>query len=201
MYLVYHIIYLFANIFMKKNNLGFTIVEILIVVVLLSIIAVWLSQISFMPQVNNQNSESFTNSVYTNIENIRNNAYLWKGAFDGSELIHPQSWKVNIEIGTWVQNITAQYLSGSDWYIYNDFKVDFVTLNSYISQIECKKINSSDSLKLNSGAVNIVFNGDTTTFTECANTLSGWILEISTRLWDFTKKIQINAITGVMNRP
>jgi prepilin-type N-terminal cleavage/methylation domain-containing protein len=65
---------------MKKNNYklttAFTLIELMITIAIIAIIILSLNNIDFNKMSSNQRLDMFTNSIITNIENIRNNALL-----------------------------------------------------------------------------------------------------------------------------
>lgn len=184
---------------MKKNKNWFTIIELLVVIAIIWILIVWSSRINFNPQIDKQNSEMFANNIFTSIENIRNNALLWRWIGSGNTFTHPEKWIVRFSTllnGTQSGSIQATYLSWVVDYPYNDLKVDFINQNSQIAQLTCTNIDGSNSQTWN--IIDIEFSWNTTTLSWCNNTHK--ILEIQTKYKNFEKTIKINSTTGLMEK-
>ncbi len=187
---------------MKKNTQWFTLMEVLIVIAIIWILAVWASRINFNPQIDKQNSEMFANNVFTSIESIRNNTLLWKWVGTWELLTYPEEWRVSIskeKIGSNTGSINAMYLSGVTSYTVNDFHVDFINQNSQIKELTCKTLEKNTSWN-HQNNVDIIFKGNTLTLSGCTSSDSARILEITTEYKWFEKTIKINSTTWLMEK-
>lgn len=185
---------------MKKNKNWFTLMELLVVIAIIWILILWASRVNFNPQIDKQNSEMFANNIFTNIENIRNNALLWRWVWSGTTFTHPEKWVVTISTlpnGTQSGSVKVWYFSWGTNHNYSDFFIDFINQNSQIALLTCKDIEwNEQSPAINN--IDIEFSWNTTTLSGC--TQQHKILEIQTKYKTFEKTIKINSTTGLIEK-
>ncbi len=138
--LLYYIFIYFSNIcmtFLKiKEKKGFTLVELLVVITLIAILAVWVSNIDYNRLSGKQKLDIFWNQIVSNIETTLNNALLWKWIWD--ELITPKKWKIEISnSNSWA--LETFYSSWSSWIHYGLASLNIQNFYS-INNIECIKL-------------------------------------------------------------
>jgi len=94
---------------MQKNPYtAFTLIELLVVISIITILALWISQISFTTMWDKQKLDTTVARIVSNIETVRWNALMWKWIWD--QLTVPESYQIDFST-TWSGNITTQYLS------------------------------------------------------------------------------------------
>jgi hypothetical protein len=97
----------------------------------------------------NQRLDMFTNSIITNIENIRNNALLWRWV--KKELQHPDKWVINYSS----DEINTQY--SISWNLQDYSSIAFPN-NFKIKKMECLDFNNSiDNTLLSTDIATIEF--------------------------------------------
>lgn len=172
--------------------------ELLVVIAIIWIIVVSLSKINFNPQIDNQNSEMFANSIYTSIEDVRNKSLLWKWVWSWSLLSFPEKFVVTVNTINSSNNwsISWSYLSGWIKYQLSDFLVDFINQNSLIKTLTCKNIDLTNSSTW--ATIDLEYNKWNLTLSWCS--INQKILEIETSYKWFNKTIKINSTTWVMEK-
>lgn len=83
----------------KKNKKAFTILELVVIIALISLIALWMSKINFNRLSNEQESEILANKIISIIEEARDNSITWKGVYENKNFIEVNNR--NIEIKLW----------------------------------------------------------------------------------------------------
>ncbi len=181
---------------MKKTLSGFTLLELMVVVAIIWILAIWASNIQFNPQIDKQNSLLFSNDIFTNIEKVRNNALFWKWVWSWSTLTYPEKWIINLDTN-WNGSISAKYSSWWTIYNYNDFRVDFLNQNSKISQLKCLSIDNLNSETWSYVDIEISKNNITLSWCSSPNDK---ILEITTNYKAFTNTIKLNTVSWLLEK-
>jgi Tfp pilus assembly protein FimT len=101
-----------------KSKIAFTLVELVVIITIIAILAIWVSRINFNAISNKQALESFVGSISNQIETVRTNALVWKWV--GTNLIVPTSWKMEFSKDNWT--ITTSYFSADSWIIDGEIK-------------------------------------------------------------------------------
>lgn len=181
---------------MKKNNFWYTLTELIVIIAIIWILAVWASRINFNPQIDKQNSELFTNNIFTSIESVRNNSLLWKWIWSWTILEHPEKWIINISTtDNW--SINSKYLN--NWVEKNldDFSVDFVNNFSKIKELTCKNLDwTNSSISTN---IDLEFSWNELSLSWC-NSPEQRVLEITTKYKNFENIININSTTWLIQK-
>lgn len=181
---------------MKKNKNWFSLSELLTVIAIVWIIFFAVSKITFKPQIDNQNAHLLVNTIYWEIETVRNNALLWKGVLSGSTLINPSKWVIKADT-IWSGHIMSYYSTGWTFTQYGWFG-NFIIPNSQVQELKC--INISNSTLFHTGTqIDIEMVGSTMTFSWC-NAPNNGILDIKLRHASTFKIIRINTVTGLMQK-
>lgn len=126
---------------MKKNKklFWFTLVELVLVIAIIWILAIWVSQISFTSLSDKENLEKFTNKIISNFEEVRNYSLIWKWIW--TNLDNPIKWKIEIS-NSWSWNISSYYLTWATWEKYNEN----IFWNYYeIKEIKCSNLDYTSS--------------------------------------------------------
>ncbi len=181
---------------MKKNNFWYTLTELIVIIAIIWILAVWASRINFNPQIDKQNSELFTNNIFTSIESVRNNSLLWKWVLSWSLLVHPEKWIINISTNnSW--SISSKYLN--NWVEKNldDFSVSFINSFANINKLTCKNLDwTNSSIGTN---IDLEFSWNELSLSWC-NSPEQRVLEITTKYKNFENIININSTTWLIQK-
>jgi prepilin-type N-terminal cleavage/methylation domain-containing protein len=179
----------------NKKNLSkkaFTIIELLVVIVIISIITIWLSNINFKWQQDKEELEKKVNKIISIFEEIQTNSLLWK-----SEKNYKIPEKRKITFATWANNefiLEKFYLSWTTWN-----SIEKTTLKKpwfFVTNFYCSELNNPTSTWSFSNSWEIIFQW-------AKLSLSGSYcsenkfqkLEINFRLRDFNKKIIFNTLS------
>lgn len=120
----------------SKNKNAFTIVELMVIISIITIIAIWWSQINLNRLSSKQKLEIFNNKIVNLIETTRNNSLLWKWIWNN--FIVPDSWRIDLsESNSWT--IISSYLSWWTWYNYDDNSL-VVYDSYYINNFRCSSL-------------------------------------------------------------
>ncbi len=181
----------------NKNDLSrkaFTIIELLVVIVIISILVIWLSNIDFKWQKDKEELEKRVNKVISIFEEIQTNSLLWK-----SQKNYEVPTKRKITFATWANNefiLEKFYLSWTTWNNIN--KTILKKPWFFVTNFYCSELNDSTSTWSFSWTWEIIFewkNLYLSGSTECIKH-EYQKLEINFRLKDFTKKIIFNTLSG-----
>lgn len=181
---------------MKKNKNWFTLMELIVVIAIIWVLTIWASRISFNSQIDNQNLEMFTNSIFSNIETIRNNSLLWKWMWTWTTMIYPEKWVVNIS-KTWSWKIENFYQSWWISYNYKEININFINDFSKISEIKCRDINWNWYEIINN--IDIEFSGKNITLSWCTYP-NDKLLELTTNYKSFSKTIKLSKVTWLIEK-
>jgi hypothetical protein len=180
---------------MKKNNKAFTLLELLIIITITWIIALWINNMSIGRIADAQKIWIFQNKIRSNIETAINYSLIWK-AID-SNMAVPKFWKININSDnnwSWTWSVNVSFWS----WTYQSYKwLTIISPNYYsISNIKCRDIKNTSS-------TNISDNIDL--FIENWNVSIPWcpadkkVLEFEMKYKNFKKIISINSVNNVIN--
>ena len=180
----------------KKLNNAFTLIELLIVISIIAIIIWGINFLNFNKHWNKYKLETKAIKIVSQIEEIRNNALLWKWIW--TDLFVPEKYKIDFST-SWSWIISTQYLSWTylDYNLFNK-RIEFLNDFSSISEVKC--------LKLDKSLWNSLTNTQTwTIFIKWANMSLSWscdsttkILELNIKRKSDTKKIQINTLNWLI---
>ncbi len=179
----------------KTLNKAFTLVELMAVIAIVSIIAIWTSRVNFSSLSDRQKLDIFSNIWISNYEHVRNNALLWKGFW--TPLIIPEKWKIDFstqDYGT----INTYYYNSWSWVPYQGYSSTW----NYFSQLTnftCKRPNNSieNTFTWSTNTGSIIFEGSQITLTWACDPGSK-ILEYNAFYRDFNNIIQINTVNGLI---
>lgn len=181
---------------MKKNKNWFTLIEIIVVIAIIWVLIVWASRINFNPQIDKQNSDMFTNNIFSNIETIRNNSLLWKWMWSWVKMFYPEKWVVNIS-KTWSWKIENFYQSWWISYNYKEININFINDFWKISEIKCRDINWNWYEIINN--IDIEFSGKNITLSWCTYP-NDKLLELTTNYKSFSKTIKLSKVTWLIEK-
>ncbi len=175
---------------MKKNTFWFTLVEMLTVIALIAIIALWTTRISFKNITDNQKSGIFAQRIISKMQAIKN--YATTGFWVGANLYSPNAWRVEINVSSW--SLHTQYLdSGSNWQEYALNQYSFAAWEN-ITKISCVNYFTSASQTLTGWYIQ--FYSTWITLPSCS---AGYnLLKIETRFWGLSKIVQVNTLNSVI---
>jgi Tfp pilus assembly protein FimT len=182
---------------MNKNKAtrAFTLAEIMVWITIISILAIWITNMDFNRLSKKQELEIELVKITNIIEETKNNALIWRWVDNGSWLVTPDNWAVVIDTSwSWsiesIWSIWAWTWSLSSWQTKFPFE---------ITNMLCQ---TTDGLTDDTSTDPIVFINYT-----WANAELVWCTTNSFKklVFDFgfignTKKISINAVTGVMEK-
>ncbi len=79
----------------NKRKWAFTLLEIMVVIALMWILAIWVTNLNFNSIWDKQRLDWFFYEIKTNIETIKNNALIWREIKDGSNVIIWNKWQID----------------------------------------------------------------------------------------------------------
>ena len=131
---------------MQKNNTSwFTLIEILVVIVIIAILALWVSNINFNAISDKQRLDKDIIKIISQIETIRNNSILWKWIWVNLDV--PEKYEIHIW-NTWSWNIKLYY---NTWWVNTEYdfvkKINFWNNYEYISKMNCLSLEINPSTK------------------------------------------------------
>ncbi len=136
----------------KKIKKAFTLIELLVWITLITILALWATNLNFNRLNTKQELDIFVNKIKSNYETIRNSSMSWKWVW--TDLILPEKWKIEYSLAnSWT--ILNSSLSWSIWTPYNLtplFKKWFS-----ISQIRCLQLDLSTSTTTNTWTIEFIW--------------------------------------------
>jgi prepilin-type N-terminal cleavage/methylation domain-containing protein len=172
----------------KHSSLGFTLVELIIVISVIWIMATMAPRINFTEINNQKRAEVFTSHIWRVLENARNNALFGRSVW----ALSPDAWQVSV----WLANswsILTEYLSGSTWIAYVDQDFSFTTaFPESISNVNC-----NDSGDIWTSIWIIQFYGRNVSYS-WACTLTDKTMIIDTSYYWYTWSLNINAVSWVI---
>lgn len=190
--------YLLYKVFIVKSsfshNHGFTLIEMIVVIMLIGIFTLWATSVDFSRLSMRQEQAVFTNDIIQTLQTVKN--YAFQGKAVGNPLETPDTWKVQIS-PTWNWAINTSYSLST---VSNNYpSLSFSAEQWYtIWSIICKSFDRTISEQVSS-AVSITFSGDDMSVSGCSsNTYK--ILEISTSHAGFSDVIEINTVNGVIQK-
>ena len=167
---------------MKKNN-AFTLLEIMIVIALIWIIALWATKINFKLLSDRQRLDWFFYDIKTKIETIQNNALIWKAVKNWTDLVVPDKWQIDFN-NSWSGIIVSQYFI---WNNKNEFNKIIPKQFYYIE---------TSTWILNSSTWSLLIEGSNMTLTWVSS--NDKILKIKIGYKQFSKTLELNTISGVI---
>jgi len=182
---------------MKKINRAFTLIELMLVIGIISIIAIWSSWINFNRLSDKQKIEIFSNKIITLFEKVRNNSLLWKGIWTNMQV--PEKWKIEFSNAWNWQILTSYYLSwATDWTIYDNNVFD--TLFE-IKELECTNINNTNTESILNWTWTIEINWSKLSLNwDCTDISHKKIITTVRYKNNFEEKIEINTINWLINK-
>ncbi len=186
----------FDNSFMQQKNTppAFTLAEILVVIVIISIIALWVSRFDFSRLSQKQKVSIETSKIGNVIEETRNSALLWRATGTGFQT--PLAWKIDISRSGSGRMATA-YLSGSTWFL---FSRSWTASNPFaIMSIRCTKLDGTGTGTLTAtGTGTLIFTWSLVSFSwpNCINS-NFKILEIEHGNANFRETLRFYMLSGV----
>lgn len=178
---------------MNKNRVywGFTLVELMVWIAIISLMALWVSSIDFQRLSQNQKTQIELVKVLNIIEEARNNAMIWRGI--GTNLDTPDSWSVILD-------------TSDSWSIESIWTLWFATWSLrlweaknpiIISNMRCQSIDGLVDDTASNSVVSIVYNGSNAQLVWCNdNSFKKIVFDIGS--WENTKEISVNAVTGII---
>lgn len=179
---------------MKNIKMGFTLIEIIVTITIISIITYWLSSIFSYNNSDKEKAKIYSNSIKINIEDARNNWLLWKWIKNWSNIEFPKKSYIAIK-KDW-KNIVYYYINSLDNTIINNdiLKPEYVW---NIKEIKCFTLNESNSSTINN-QVDIEFIWNTISFSWCTSPANSKILKIKTSFNGLENTIKINSVTWLI---
>lgn len=180
---------------MKKPKLGFTLLELMVVIALIWVIIIWISKLNFNSLSDKQRLDWFFYKIKTNIETTRNNVLIWKEIKDWANTIVSNKWKIvinNFGSGT----LKTYYHNWTNYIAYSD--KDITPEKHYSISAKCEKLDNS-SEELLTAVWNIIIEWWNLSFTwwwSCG--LTRKILRIEVKYRDKIKNFTINTISWVI---
>lgn len=176
---------------MRKINspAAFTIAELLVVISVISILALWIANIDFKRLSQKQQINIETTKIVNHIEEARNNALIWKWV--GVSLSTPESWSTTIENTSSSGSLEISYFSGG-LVTYNNWESPFPFS---ISNLECRRFDNS--VDTNSWPFTLIFTWSLGWISGCSDD-SYKILNFDYGIWAITQNISINTLSWII---
>ena len=168
------------------KNKGFTLIEILIVMVVISFLTLAITNINFNAVSNKQQLQRYENSLIAYIETFRNNGVT--GKWVGINLLTPDNWLLTF---------TVAWISSSEDSIGSYSNYDFFTFpqNFEITSLSCSKIDGTTS---NVNNITMTITWDNISIWWDCDSEDEPIILIETEYQWSTWTISINTITGII---
>lgn len=171
---------------MKKVKNWFTLIELLVAIVVLTLIILATSRVNFNQHINSQKAIEFTNSIYTRMENIRNESLMWKAVW--TNVVFPNNRKITLT----ATNFKSTY---STWWTNQPIdKIDFNTKFQSLTWATCIPITWS-SWALNLPITFTYINDKISVTPTCV-----WKVSIQTKYKSIVNEISLNTITWIMEQ-
>lgn len=193
----------FDNFFMKKilfspqRKSAFSLIELLVVIGIIAILALWASKLNFSRLSLKQKVSIESIHMVSLFEEVRNNALLGKAV--GTNNVIPLSWKIAVSrtgSGT-IQSLYTE--TGSNWITYSTLWWN-ARFPFEIFQVQCTRLDGTNTQNL-SGTWEFIFTGSTLSFSggNCQNQ-NQKLIEITQGTPDIQEKIRINTVTWVIEQ-
>jgi Tfp pilus assembly protein PilE len=180
----------------NKATRAFTLGELMVWIAIIWILAIWVASIDFNRLSKNQESEIEIVKIMNIIEEVRNNALIWRGIDNGSGLIAPDSWSVVID-------------NSSSWSIDSIWTINWPTISTWslsnwetkfpfeITNMECQTTDWNSIDTSTASIVSINYTWANAELVWCStNSFKKLVFDYG--LAGRTKEISINAVTGVI---
>jgi len=179
-----------------KKKWGFTLIEILTVIAIISIIAIWISNINYNRLSEKQELNIFSNKIINNYESIRNNALLWKWIWSSLEV--PEKWKIDFS-NTWDWKIISYYYS---WWLSDRIEYKDNKFEEYyeINNIKCSKLNWTEIYNLTNETWTIEIKWSDITLTWACNNDKYKILNLVIGYKGFQESLEINILNWIVDK-
>ncbi|MCD5374911.1 prepilin-type N-terminal cleavage/methylation domain-containing protein [Candidatus Gracilibacteria bacterium] len=174
----------------KTPTLGFTLMEILVVISILGILAIGIAQVDFSRLSQNQRIQIEATKILNIVEEVRNNALIGRGV--GVDLNTPDSWSVVFENDSSSGSVTSYYHSGSTSFTGSVWKSPIPFL---ISSLECRQLD--ETVDTSSGPFTLVFTGSVGGITGCSDSSYKKLNFIYGGV-NFSRNISINTLSGII---
>ncbi len=187
------------KLFMKQTHKSaFTLIELLTVIAITTIIALWVSRLNFNTISDKQNLDRHVTKVVAYFETIRNNALLWKWIW--TTLQHPEYYKIDFSNIWWWKIISHSHSWWTNTILSSPTSPVFSgwTVNT-LSWLRCLQLDWSEDQTIISWTGSIQITGANMLLTwECTSD-SSKILELEIARKGYTKKIHINTLNGLIS--
>lgn len=131
---------------MKKNNIAFTLLELMITISVIWIIIVWASNINYNNISDKQRLEWFFYKIKTNIETVKNNVLIWKEVRNSLwEVVSSNNWKIELS-NSWSWSVDMKYVNDI-WADIDYDEYDIIPSKFYSIEILCWRIKEPHSFK------------------------------------------------------
>lgn len=182
---------------MKKQKIkAFTLIELMVVIALIWIIALWISNINFNNLSDRQILDWFFYKIKTNIETIKNNALIWKAIKNWTETFVPKMWRIDFNSDwNWAWTWTIKTYYSKDWIIFNNILNNNISSEKFYG-IEIKNFWNILNTANWTWAILIEWNKLSLTWTILPTTDKE--LEIKVSYKNFDKVFTINTISWVI---
>jgi len=181
----------------KQKTNAFTLIELMVVIALIWIIALWANNITFKNLSDRQRLDWFFYQIKTNFETVQNNALIWKAIkLPDNSIIVPDKWEIQLNnSSSWI--IQTYYYS---WVTQRPFNEnDIITDNYYSINTECENLNWTVNSSL-TDTWSLFIEWWKLNFTwsilNCDSTQK--VLRITTKYKNFEKVFTINTISWVI---
>lgn len=178
---------------------AFTLIELLIAITLISILALWISNIYFNSIWDKEKNNWFMNQIRTSIETIKNNAIIWKWVWN--TIIVPDFWKINIKETSpsfsWAISYyywTWSIITSTLWNIYDWFEIKLDNFQK-ITNLICANNKQTSTWAIDN--IDILIEWKNLSLSWCSNDKKTIIL--TTEYKNFSKTISLNTINWVIN--
>lgn len=172
----------------EHSALGFTLVELIIVISIIWVMAMMAPRINFSEINNQKRADVFTSHIWRVLESSRNNALFGRSIW----VLSPDAWRVSI----WLANswsILTEYLDGLTWIPYNDQDLSF----SMAFPKSIWNVNCNDSGDIWTATWIIQFEGRNVSYSWACSSTDKTMIIYTDYAW-YTWSVIVNAVSWVI---
>ncbi len=178
---------------MKKTSTvpGFTLIEILTVIALLSIVALGVSQVNFARQSQKEIVKIESQGIVSVLEEIRDNSLIGRAVDFSSTIVTPDSWEITIDTNNhW--SIDIFYNSGTPYILQWNGESPYSIFNLTCSNLDATNTQTTSN-------IDIEYIWDTAKITQgCSGVNNPKKIVFSYGTYDIYNTISLNLLTGTI---
>lgn len=170
---------------MKNINKAFTLIELLVWIVLFVLIALSVANMNFWKHLDVKKADQYSNRIYSEIEQIRNNSVLWKWVWVTN--IFPENRKIELDSNELIRT----YYNGS-----SDINISTYTFENFlfIENAQCTNLSWWQS-SLTIPVVLTFIDDKISSSQSCI-----WTINFDITYKQYTYNVSLNTITWIMSK-